>query len=60
MWRKSSFSEGSGNSDCVEVAHRVEVVDIRDTKDSAAGTLSFSPRDWIAFVQAIDSVHKGH
>lgn len=53
MWRKSSFSEGYGNSDCVEVWHRVDGVDIRDTKDRSAGRLAIAPRAWTVFVSVL-------
>lgn len=47
-WRKSSYS-GGGNGGCVEVAFQVEVVAVRDSKDSAGPVLRFSPTQWRAF-----------
>jgi hypothetical protein len=48
-WRKSSYSGGNGGN-CVEVAvlaggRRV----VRDSKDPAGPTLTFSPAAWRAF-----------
>ncbi|GGP41504.1 DUF397 domain-containing protein [Saccharothrix coeruleofusca] len=47
-WRKSSYS--STNPDCVELAVGVEVARVRDTKNREAGTLSFSPAAFAAFL----------
>jgi hypothetical protein len=49
-WRKSTHS-GNNGGDCVEVADNLPgVVLVRDTKDRAGGTLSFSPAAWRSFV----------
>ncbi|MFY4721056.1 DUF397 domain-containing protein [Streptomyces sp. LaBMicrA B280] len=49
-WFTSSHSSNGG--DCVEVATNVHgTVPVRDTKDHDAGTLTFSPNSWSAFVQ---------
>jgi hypothetical protein len=49
-WRKSTRSGSSGNS-CVEVADNLPgVVAVRDSKDQAGPTLTFSPAGWAAFV----------
>ena len=47
-WRKSSYS-GATNGGCVEIAFTVEVVGVRDSKDSAGPALRFSPAQWRAF-----------
>ncbi|AVT37977.1 DUF397 domain-containing protein [Plantactinospora sp. BB1] len=50
-WRTSSRSGSSGNN-CVEVADNLAgVVLVRDSKDREAGTLSFTPYAWRAFVR---------
>jgi Domain of unknown function (DUF397) len=50
-WRKSTRSGSSGNN-CVEVADNLaEVVLVRDSKDPAAGTLTFTPYAWRSFVR---------
>ncbi|MGC4771205.1 DUF397 domain-containing protein [Micromonospora sp. DT44] len=50
-WRKSSRSSTNGGA-CVEVADNLPgVVGVRDSKDQAGPTLSFSPAAWRAFVE---------
>ncbi len=50
-WRKSSYSGGSGNNDCVEVADNIPgVVPVRDSKDPDGTALLFSAHAWAAFV----------
>ncbi|WP_037684460.1 DUF397 domain-containing protein [Streptomyces cellulosae] len=52
-WRKSSYSgSGDGNA-CVEIASDLTRVAIRDSKDPSYGTLSFPPRAFAAFVEAL-------
>lgn len=46
-WRKSSFSGGTENSNCVEVAI-AETVGVRDSKNTEP-VLRFSPARWRAF-----------
>lgn len=52
-WHKSSFSDQDGN-ECVEVA---DLADggrfVRDSKNPAGGTLSFTAGEWSAFVQGV-------
>lgn len=55
IWRKSSYSNGSGG-DCVEVAdldggHRA----VRDSKNPTGPLLIFTPADWSAFTSAVRS-----
>ncbi|MFI5583483.1 DUF397 domain-containing protein [Amycolatopsis sp. NPDC051758] len=47
-WRKSSYSGGANNDDCVEVAFG-ETVAARDSKAPAAGALEVPPAAWLAF-----------
>jgi hypothetical protein len=43
-WRKSSYSGGSDNTSCVELARLdVAVIGVRDSKNSGGGHLSISP-----------------
>ena len=53
-WRKSSHS-GSGN-DCVEVAGNIPgIVAVRDSKNPTGPALTFTPKEWNAFLAAIRS-----
>jgi len=46
QWRKSSYSSGGNQGDCVEVAVAADVVMVRDSKAPASGTLTVSPETW--------------
>jgi hypothetical protein len=48
-WQKSSYS-GPEGGDCVEVAPTPCHVHVRDSKDKAGPTLTFSAEAWAAFV----------
>lgn len=48
-WRKSSYSDPSGDGNCVEVAVGSEVVGVRDSKN-AGPTLAFPTDHWRTFV----------
>ncbi|HWM37265.1 MAG TPA: DUF397 domain-containing protein [Streptomyces sp.] len=55
IWRKSSYSNGSGGN-CVEVADGSPgVVPVRDSKqgDDSGSVLVFPADDWTAFVAAV-------
>jgi hypothetical protein len=49
-WRKSSYSGGTGNGGCVEIALGPEAVGVRDSKNVAGPTLTFSSSPWQAFI----------
>jgi Domain of unknown function (DUF397) len=50
-WRKSSYSNSSGN--CVEVAATDRVVGVRDSKQHGHGpVLDVTPAAWDAFIRA--------
>jgi hypothetical protein len=49
-WRKSTYSDGTEDGDCVEVSFSQDVR-VRDSKNADAGTLMFSAPAWRAFVQ---------
>lgn len=52
MWRKSSYSDGSGGQ-CVEVGQNNGVL-IRDTKDNGTGpVLRLAVRDWTGFLRSL-------
>jgi uncharacterized protein DUF397 len=50
-WRKSSFSATQGN--CVEVAPAPAEIRVRDTKDRASGSLTFTATPWRAFLATL-------
>jgi putative sterol carrier protein len=49
-WRKSSYSDTSG--ECVEVAGGA-TISVRDTKDRADVELTFTPDHWSAFTASL-------
>jgi hypothetical protein len=53
-WRKSSYS-GGDNGSCLEVVDGLPVVPVRDSKDPAAGTLTFGPGAWSSFISFAQS-----
>ncbi|MFI0937410.1 DUF397 domain-containing protein [Streptomyces sp. NPDC021020] len=51
-WRKSSYSDGTGNS-CVEFADALATlggIGVRDSKDPSGPALTFSADAWTEFV----------
>jgi hypothetical protein len=54
-WRKSSYSGGSGNTDCVEVAFAVDAVGVRDSKNTTGPRLAFPANAWRAFADQVPS-----
>jgi hypothetical protein len=52
MWRKSSYSGGSGG-DCVEVRDDTGRVLVRDTKDRTGPVLPFTPEAWRQFADRV-------
>ena len=51
VWRKSSRSGSNGQ--CVEARDRGDLVDVRDSKASADGMLSFEAAAWKTFVGSL-------
>ncbi|MFC9976871.1 DUF397 domain-containing protein [Spirillospora sp. NPDC127200] len=49
-WRKSSYSSGSSNTDCVELAALGARVGVRDSKAPGAGHLSLSSEGFAVLV----------
>lgn len=49
-WIKSSYSDSSNGSECVEVAAARDAVLVRDSKDVRRPHLAPAPRAWAAFV----------
>jgi len=50
VWRKSSYSGATEDSNCVEISFAGDVR-VRDSKNADAGALTFSAPAWRAFVQ---------
>ena len=53
-WRKSSYSNQDGGN-CVEVAHSLPLVPVRDSKDTARTPFVFAGTAWAVFVEYIKS-----
>ncbi|GAA1966099.1 DUF397 domain-containing protein [Amycolatopsis minnesotensis] len=49
-WRKSSYSDTSGQADCVEMAICATTPAVRDSKAPEAGHLTPTPAGWRAFL----------
>ncbi|MCX4664364.1 DUF397 domain-containing protein [Streptomyces uncialis] len=49
-WFKSSYSDSSDGSECVEVAAAPGAVLVRDSKNIAGPRLGFAPNAWADFV----------
>ncbi|WP_306334381.1 DUF397 domain-containing protein [Streptomyces sp. KL118A] len=53
VWRKSSYSNGTGG-DCVEIADGVPgVIPVRDSKMTDGPTLMFPATSWAPFITAV-------
>ncbi|GAA2330739.1 hypothetical protein GCM10009854_01990 [Saccharopolyspora halophila] len=50
-WKTASFS-GAGR-DCVEVSVGRQLVEVRDSEDRGGSVLTFSRRQWEAFVNRL-------
>ncbi|MGP3979201.1 DUF397 domain-containing protein [Streptomyces sp. 8N114] len=51
-WRKSSYS-GPDGGNCVEVAHTVGTVHVRDSKDQRGPVLSVPTGRWADFIEKL-------
>ncbi|MFF9509585.1 DUF397 domain-containing protein [Streptomyces sp. NPDC014724] len=49
-WFKSSYSDSSDGSECVEVAATPGVVHVRDSKNLQGARLAFAAGAWAGFV----------
>lgn len=50
VWRKSSYSGGAEDGDCVEVSLSGDAL-VRDSKNPAGGVLTFSFAAWEKFLE---------
>lgn len=53
IWHKSSYSDGSGNAACVEVAGLAGRVAMRDSKNPTGVALAFPRAQWGVFLGGI-------
>ena len=60
MWRKSSYSNGNGGGNCVEVDVRPGEVAVRDSKNPAGPVLSFDRRAWAEFLEFVGETDGSH
>ncbi|MGW4213372.1 DUF397 domain-containing protein [Lentzea sp. NPDC004789] len=51
-WRKSTYSGGTGDSDCVEVSLAQDAL-VRDSKNAGGAVLTFSTQAWQALVEQV-------
>jgi hypothetical protein len=50
-WRVASYTGGQG--DCVEVGDADRAILVRDSKDRAGGTLTFTTANWQSFTNSL-------
>ena len=50
-WRKSSYS--SNNGSCVEYRIGTDVIEVRDSKDREGPVLTYTPKEWEAFILGV-------
>ncbi|UQA34477.1 DUF397 domain-containing protein [Streptomyces sp. HNA39] len=49
-WVKSSYSDSSNGSECVEVAAAGDAVHVRDSKNVQGPRLALAPAAWLGFL----------
>jgi hypothetical protein len=49
-WFKSSYSDSSNPSDCVEIATTPDTIHVRDSKNTQGPRLTLAPTAWTDFV----------
>lgn len=54
-WKKSTRSNGTGGSNCVEVAELESGVAVRDSKDFTGPALMFRAGAWETFLEDVKS-----
>jgi hypothetical protein len=52
-WRRSSYSGGSQNTNCVEVAAGIELVGVRDSKNIPGPILLVPTATWRQFLTSV-------
>lgn len=54
-WIKSSFSNGSGGNNCIEIRRVGDKIMVRDSKNPEVAPLVFTPAEWDAFVSGVEA-----
>ncbi|MGV9341782.1 DUF397 domain-containing protein [Streptomyces sp. NPDC003688] len=58
LWRKSTYSGGSGGEDCVEVADGVPgVIPVRDSKVHNGAVVVIGTPAWTHFINAVGAAN---
>ncbi|HVK24930.1 MAG TPA: DUF397 domain-containing protein [Actinokineospora sp.] len=52
-WRKSSFSTGGEQSDCLEVRFNPDLTRLRDSKNAAGPILTVPPAAWATLLDHV-------
>lgn len=52
-WRRSSYSGGNGQSNCVDVRSLPGVVAVRDSKNPDEPMLTVAPQTWQTFTERV-------
>jgi hypothetical protein len=52
-WHKSSYSDSSNSSECVEIAPTPTRIHIRDSKNPGGARLAMAPVAWTEFVASL-------
>jgi hypothetical protein len=52
-WRKSSYSNGTGSGNCIEVRTGPGAVAVRDSKDPHGPALPLTPAAWCDFTARV-------
>lgn len=56
-WVKSSFSNGSGGNNCVEVLHEPvsDTYHVRNSRKPKEQVLAFTAEEWSAFIKGVEA-----
>ncbi len=52
-WHTSSYSQPTGNADCVAVGYAAAAIGVGDTKNPNAGVLEFPKQAWRDFLAGV-------
>lgn len=51
FWKTSTYSNGNGGNNCVEVSGDDDAILVRDSKNPGAPPLTFTIAEWDAFIK---------